>query len=76
MVELVNVPLGQTVVVKEIRGDKRFLSRVTSIGLGIGSRLKVLNNEKRRPLLVYGRNTTIAINRKECKKIVVEEVTI
>ena len=38
---------GETGVISAIRGDTRFLSRVTSIGLTIGCPVTVLQNEKK-----------------------------
>ncbi len=61
-------------VVSGINGDSRFLSRITSIGITPGCRVKVLRNDKNRPMLVYSRDTMIALNRKECKGIEVTEV--
>ena len=61
-------------VVKEIVGDSRFLSRITSIGITPGCCLKVLRNDRNRPMLVYSRNTMIALNRRECRGIEVTEV--
>ena len=63
-------------LVSEVSGDTRFMSRITSIGLTPGCRVRVVKNDKNRPLLVYSRDTMIALNRNECKGIVVEEVTI
>ncbi len=53
-------------VITSINGDQRFISRVTSIGLTPGCRVRVVKNEKNRPLLVYSRDTMIALNRAEC----------
>ncbi len=61
--------------VSAINGDDRFLSRVTSIGITPGCRLSVLRNDKNRPILVYSRDTMIALNRKESDGIEVTEVT-
>ena len=61
-------------VVSRIDGDSRFLSRITSIGITPGCRVKVLRNDKNRPVLVYSRDTMIALNRKECNGIEVTEV--
>jgi len=60
--------------ITSIEGDQRFLSRITSIGLTPGCRVRVMKNDKNRPLLVYSRDTMIALNKKECKGIIVEEV--
>ncbi|MBQ7658469.1 MAG: ferrous iron transport protein A [Butyrivibrio sp.] len=63
------------VVVKSLNGDDRFISRITSIGLTPGCSVRVLRNDKNRPMLVFSRDTMIALNRKECMGIEVSEVT-
>lgn len=60
-------------IITRINGDTRFVSRITSIGLTPGCKVTVIKNEKRRPLLVYSRDTMIALNRNECEDIEVEE---
>ena len=62
-------------VVKNLTGDQRFISRITSIGLTPGCSVKVIRNDKNRPMLVYSRDTMIALNKKECMGIEVAEVT-
>ena len=59
-------------VIASVNGDQRFISRITSIGLTPGCTVTVIKNEKNRPLLVYSRDTMIALNRKECDLIEVE----
>lgn len=63
---------GQKARIISIDGDRRYLSRITSIGLNVGCEIEVLQNVKRRPILVYGRDTMIALNRDECERISVE----
>lgn len=58
--------------VKELRGDGRFLSRITSMGLTLGCQVEVLRNEKKQPMLIFSRDTMVALNRSECEKIMVE----
>jgi ferrous iron transport protein A len=62
-------------VIASVNGDQRFISRITSIGLTPGCSVKVIRNDKNRPMLVYSRDTMIALNRKECMGIEVAEVT-
>lgn len=62
-------------VVKSLNGDERFISRITSIGLTPGCSVRVLRNDRNRPMLVFSRDTMIALNRKECMGIEVSEVT-
>ena len=71
---LSEVKENREALVSEVNGDTRFMSRITSIGLTPGCRVRVVKNDKNRPLLVYTRDTMIALNRNECKGILVEEV--
>jgi len=58
--------------VKNLGKDDRFLKRITSVGLTEGAEFQVIRNDKRMPVLVYARETLLAINRKDCDKIEVE----
>jgi ferrous iron transport protein A len=62
------------VMISELKGDARFISRITSIGLTPGCRVSIIKNDKNRPVLLYSRDTMIAVNRKECTGIEVSEV--
>ncbi len=66
---------NKSAVVASLNGDSRFIGRITSIGLTPGCKLTVVKNDKNRPILVYSRDTMIALNRKECEGIEVTEDT-
>ncbi len=72
MTSLNNLQMNAEGVIASINGDTRYLSRITSIGLTPGCRIRVMKNDKNRPLLVYSRDTIIALNRNECGNIMVE----
>jgi len=72
MKKLTEISGGQKAKVIAIKGDKRYLTRITAIGLNIGCVVEMLQNVKPTPLLVYGRDTMIALNREESEQIVVE----
>lgn len=72
MQKLTDLREGQKARITGITGCRRYLSRITSIGLNIGCPLEVLQNVKNRPVLVYGRDTMIALNRAESERIQVE----
>ncbi|MCR5094130.1 MAG: ferrous iron transport protein A [Lachnospiraceae bacterium] len=61
--------------VHAIKGDERFQSRITSIGITPGCRVAVIRNDRNRPILVYSRDTMIALNREKCSQIEVTEVS-
>ena len=63
---------GRQYTVKGLSGDSRFLSRITSVGLTVGGVLRVVRNAKRMPVLVYARDTMLAIDKKEATNIQVE----
>ena len=58
--------------VKNLGTDERFLNRITSIGLTEGAPFLVVKNDKKMPVLVYVRETLLALNRKDCEMIDVE----
>ena len=72
MKKLSQAESGEKGIIAKIEGDTRFLSRITSIGLTPGSHVTVILNEKKRPLLIYSRDTMIALNREECGKIQIQ----
>ncbi|MCR5508767.1 MAG: ferrous iron transport protein A [Lachnospiraceae bacterium] len=72
MKKLSEIGKDSVAVIKTVNGDLRFMSRITSIGLTPGCTVTVIKNEKNRPLLVYSRDTMIALNRSECDMIEVE----
>lgn len=59
-------------VVAAIDGDPRYLSRITSIGITPGCYIKVLKNDRKRPMLVFLRDTMVALNTEECRNIKME----
>lgn len=69
---LTELKKGQQAMIVQIDGDRRYLSRITSIGLTVGCKVEMLQNVKKKPLLIYGRDTMIALNREESERIKVE----
>jgi ferrous iron transport protein A len=72
MVTLSKMEHGMTGTVVSIDGGVRFLGRVTAIGLTPGCPVEILRNEKRQPVLLYSRDTMIAVGRREGEKIMLE----
>jgi ferrous iron transport protein A len=60
--------------VKRIGGDAHFMKRITSIGITEGSRLQTVKNDPKMPLLIYTRETLIALSRADAMKVEVEAV--
>ena len=63
---------GSCGTIVAITGDSHFQSRITSIWLTIGSRIEVIQNPKKQPVLLYNRDTMVALNKNEAEKIMVE----
>lgn len=74
IMKLIELKDGQKAQIISIKGDRRYLSRITSIGLNIGCHIEMIQNIKARPLLIYGRDTMIALDRNESEQIFVEVV--
>ena len=73
MKKLAQMKQGQIGVVTAINGDARYMSRITSIGITPGCTISIVKNDKNRPVIVYTRDTMIALNEKECNNIEVQE---
>ena len=73
MKKLAQMKQGQTGVVTAINGGARYMSRITSIGITPGCTISIVKNDKNRPVIVYTRDTMIALNEKECNNIEVQE---
>ena len=52
--------------------DERFVNRITSIGMSEGAAFEVVKNDKKMPVLIYVRETLLAMNKKDCERIEVE----
>ncbi len=72
MQKITDLKNGQKARITAVDCDRRYLSRITSIGLTPGCNIEVLQNVKNRPLLIYGRDTMIALNCGESERIMVE----
>jgi ferrous iron transport protein A len=75
MKKLTDMHQGEEGIISAINGDTRYISRVTSIGITPGCRVKIVKNDKNRPIIVFTRDTMIALNSAESRNIEVEEVS-
>ena len=74
MKKLSELKQGEEAIVSSVNGDTRYVGRITSIGITPGCRVRVIKNDKNRPIVVFSRDTMIALNSKESSNIEVEEV--
>lgn len=52
-----------------VSGDDRFMKRITSIGITEGTCFQTVKNDKKMPVLIYLRETLIALNRADAERI-------
>ena len=62
--------------VRALGDDAHFLRRITSIGLTEGTHFQVVRNDKKMPVLIYARETLLALNRADCDRIEIEEAEV
>ncbi len=55
--------------VRRIQGDAHFINRVTSIGITEGTAFQTVRNDRKMPVLLYCRETLIALNRADAERI-------
>lgn len=73
MKKLSEMKQGEKGIVSSVNGDARYVGRITSIGITPGCNVSIIKNDKKRPLIVFARDTMIALNEKESANIEVEE---
>jgi len=71
------VPLGKVrvntrAVVNSIPGNKKFVTKAIGMGITIGSEVFVVRNHKMGPVIIFLRDSSIALGRKEAGDILVE----
>ncbi|MGL5513431.1 MAG: FeoA family protein [Sporomusa sp.] len=74
MVSLTGQREGCHCRIRHLYGSDRFIIRIASMGLIVGTNIEIIQNREHYPLLLYARDTIIAIGRKEADNILVEEV--
>lgn len=62
---------GKKYYILSIRDEARLVNRLLSMGLMNGSQIEICQNQKKQPVLIFARDTLIAIGREESKKITV-----
>jgi ferrous iron transport protein A len=65
---------GERGSIVAVSGDSRFLSRAAAVGLTIGCEVEIIRNQKNRPILLYERDTVIAVGRKISEMVHMEAV--
>ena len=58
--------------ISRISGDAHFMNRITAIGVTEGTAFQTVRNDRKMPVLVYLRETLIAVNRMDAERIEVE----
>ncbi len=62
-------------VIRAIRdSDIHLLNRLNSIGLTPGTKLQVIKNDRKMPMLIFARETLLALNRRDAERIEVEKL--
>lgn len=69
---LSEMAMGQRGTVSALKGKERFLGRITSVGITLGCPIVIMQNRKKMPVLVYARDSSIALDRADCELIEVE----
>ena len=72
--KLTETKADQHGVIQRIDGDARFINRITAIGVTEGTEFQTVRNDKKMPVLVYLRETLIAVNRADSERIEVETI--
>ena len=69
MITLSEAEPGKTYFVRQIKDEARLTNRLSSMGVLCGNPLEVCQNHKKQPVLIFSRDTLVAIGREESRKI-------
>ena len=64
---------GKSGIIKQLNGKPHFISRATAMGFTPGAKVVAVQNFRSLPLIVFLRDTQIAIDRAEANRIVIDE---
>ena len=63
---------GRTYMLIDVGEDPHFVRRAGSMGLVPDTEIRVIRSQRKMPILIFARDTLIAINRKDSEKIEVK----
>ena len=63
-------------VVERLEGEKHFISRITAMGFTPRVKVAMIQNHKRKAVIVYLRDTQVALGRNEARKIKIKPAII
>ena len=72
LIPLQDLPAGARGLVRQLGGGKDFATRLSAMGLSLGTEVEVLQNPGHGPMLVRVRGARIALGRGEALKVMVE----
>jgi ferrous iron transport protein A len=76
MLPLSSLKVGEVGVVQDITGGFGFISRISATGFTHNAKVTMLQNWKRGPVIVFIRDTQMALGRGEAGKIMVKRKAI
>ena len=71
MESLSDVKTGKIVVVKRLHGGRVFINRIAALGFTLGTKITVIQNFGRGPVIIGLRDSRVALGRGEATKILV-----
>ena len=67
--DLTLLATAKTGIIDRLEGGKHFISRIVAMGFTPGTKVAMVQNYKKRALIVYLRDTQVALGRQEARKI-------
>ncbi len=62
---------GGTYKILKIKDERRLKNRLSAMGIVEGGVIEICQNNKRQPVLIFARDTLLAIGRTESEKILI-----
>ena len=62
---------GKSYYIREIKDEVRLNNRLSSMGILTGTQIEICPKHKKQPVLLFARDTLVAIGREESSKIMI-----
>lgn len=62
---------GARYIIQAIKDEARLENRLSSMGILVGTPVEICQNNRKQPVLVFARDTLVAIGREESEKITI-----
>lgn len=65
---------GESARIETLMGSPGFISRAAAMGITPGVRVTTVQNRKSLPLLIFLRDTLVALDRRDARRVIIHDI--